>query len=33
MAAAKRARVEDIHQFAMAMPHVTRWDEDAERPI
>lgn len=29
----RKARVEDVHELALAMPHVTVWDERAERPV
>ena len=29
----RKARVEDVHELALAMPHVTVWDEKAERPV
>jgi hypothetical protein len=29
----RRARVEDVHEFALAMPHVTVWDERPDRPV
>jgi len=28
-----RARVEDVHEFARAMPHVTVWDGRPDRPV
>ncbi len=34
MAARKRkARVQDVHETALAMPHVTVYDERADRPV
>jgi len=29
----RKARVEDVHELALAMPHVTVWDEKADRPV
>ena len=29
----RRARVEDVHDLARAMPHVTVWREGSDRPI
>ena len=30
---AARARVEDVHEFARAMPHVTMWAGRPDRPV
>jgi hypothetical protein len=30
---ARRARVDDVHEFALAMPHVTVWDGRPELPV
>jgi hypothetical protein len=27
------ARVEDVHEIAMAMPHVRIWDENSDNPV
>jgi hypothetical protein len=27
------ARIEDVHELALAMPHVTVYDEDADNPV
>jgi hypothetical protein len=29
----RRARVEDVHELARGMPHVTVWDETTDRPV
>ncbi len=29
----RTARVEDVHELARAMPHVTVWDENTDRPV
>lgn len=29
----RKARVEDVHEIARGMPHVTAWDEAADRPV
>lgn len=29
----RKARVEDVHELALAMPHVTVWDERTDRPV
>ena len=28
----REARVEDVHEFARRMPHVSAWDEKSDRP-
>jgi hypothetical protein len=33
MANSRRARIQDVHELARAMPHVTVWDERADRPV
>lgn len=33
MVRSRRARVEDVHELALAMPYVTVWDERADRPV
>ncbi|MBN9101732.1 MULTISPECIES: MmcQ/YjbR family DNA-binding protein [unclassified Pseudonocardia] len=30
---ARRARIEDVHELALAMPHVTVWPGSQDRPI
>jgi hypothetical protein len=32
-ARSRRARVEDVHELALSMPHVTIWDETADNPV
>jgi hypothetical protein len=29
----RKARVEDVHELALRMPHVTVWDEESDRPV
>lgn len=29
----RKARVEDVHEIALSMPHVTVWDEESDRPV
>src|SRR3954453_14032397 len=29
----RKARVEDVHELARGMPHVTVWDENTDRPV
>jgi hypothetical protein len=29
----RKARVEDVHELARGMPHVTVWDESTDRPV
>jgi hypothetical protein len=33
MARSRRARLEDVHELALAMPHVTVWPGDPDRPV
>ena len=30
---ARRARIEDVHELALAMPHVTVWPGSQDRPV
>jgi hypothetical protein len=29
----RRARIEDVHELALAMPHVKVWDENSDNPV
>jgi hypothetical protein len=29
----RKAKVDDVHEIALAMPHVTVWDERTDRPV
>jgi hypothetical protein len=31
--AGRKARVADVHEVALGMPHVTVWDKNGERPV
>jgi hypothetical protein len=33
MARGRKARIEDVHRLAMAMPHTTVYDETADNPV
>jgi hypothetical protein len=32
-ARSRRARIEDVHELATSMPHVTIWDETSDNPV